>query len=44
MLRGFCFQRDDRAFPLNEEVDLSALPKGTYVVKDGKRTYKIMKR
>ena len=25
-------------------VDLSALPKGTYVVKDGKRTYKIMKR
>ena len=25
-------------------VDLSALPKGTYVVKDGKRTYKVLKR
>ena len=25
-------------------VDLSRLPKGTYVIKDGKRTYKMLKR
>ncbi len=25
-------------------VDISALPRGTYIVKDGKRAYKVMKR